>query len=149
MEVILKQDVSNLGYTNDIVNVKNGYAQNYLIPQGLAIQATETNRKILKENLKQKAFKLEKLRNEAQTFGGKLDGITVKITTKASATGKIYGSVNSILIAEAIKEQFDVDVDRKRIIIDGESIKELGSFTVRINIHKEVKAIVNVEVVAE
>lgn len=149
MEVILKQDVTNLGYTNDIVNVKNGYAQNYLIPQGMAIMATPTNRKILAENVKQRAFKEDKIRNEAQAFGKKLDGITVKITTKASASGKIYGSVNNILIAEAIKEQFDIDVDRKRIIMDNDNIKELGNFTVRMNLHKEVKVSINIEVTEE
>ncbi len=149
MEIILIQDVENLGYANDIVNVKNGYARNFLFPKRLAKPATESNRKVLAENIKQRSFKEEKIRNEAQAIASKLENLTVKIGAKASEKGKIFGSVNAIQIAEALKEQFNVEVDRKRISIDGESIKELGEYTAKVNLHKEVKVVVKLEVVAE
>jgi large subunit ribosomal protein L9 len=149
MEVILLQDVPKLGYADEIVNVKNGYALNYLIPQGLAIMATPSNRKILAENLRQRAFKLEKIKNQALEMAQKLDGLKVRIGAKASSSGKIFGSVNAIQIAEAIKEQIGLEVDRKRIMVDGENVKELGTYTATINLHKEVKAKIEFEVFAE
>ena len=149
MEIILIQDVENLGYANDIVNVKNGYARNFLFPKKMAKPASESNRKVLAENIKQRAFKEEKIRNEAQAIASKLENLTVKIGAKASEKGKIFGSVNAIQIAEALKEQFNVEVDRKRISIDGEAIKELGEYTAKVNLHKEVKVVVKLEVVAE
>ena len=149
MEVILKQDIHNLGYTNDVVNVKAGYARNYLIPKGLAISATTVNKKVLAENLKQKAFKEDKIRKEAETLAKALSGITVKIGAKAADSGKIFGSVNNIQVAEAIHEQFKYDIDRKKIIVDGEHIKELGTYTAEIKLHKEVKVNITFEVFAE
>jgi len=149
MDVILKQDIQGLGYSNDIVKVKAGYARNYLIPKGMAIAATETNRKIQAENLKQKSFKEEKISKEAETLAKALDGITVKIGAKAAESGKIFGSVNNIQIAEAIKEQFKYDIDRKKIIVDGEHIKELGTYVAEVNLHKEIKASIHFEVFAE
>ena len=149
MEVILKQDIQKLGYVNDIVTVKNGYGRNYLIPKGMAKAATETNRKILAEDLKQKAHKNEKIITEASDLAKALENITVKIGAKTATTGKIFGSVNNIQIAEAIKEQFSYDVDRKKIIVDGDSIKEVGIYKATINLHKEVKVVVNFEVFAE
>ncbi len=149
MEVILKQDIHKLGYTNDVVKVKAGYARNFLIPKGLAIAATETNRKVLTENLKQKSFKEEKVKKEAETLAKALKGITVKIGAKAAETGKIFGSVNNIQIADAIKEQFHYDIDRKKIIVDGEHIKELGTYSAEVSLHKEVKVNINFEVFAE
>ncbi|MEI8201388.1 MAG: 50S ribosomal protein L9 [Bacteroidota bacterium] len=149
MEIILKQDVHNLGYTNDILKVKNGYARNYLVPQGIAIVATESNRKILAENLKQKAFKDDKIRKEAQSLAQRLENITVKIGAKAAATGKIFGSVNTIQIAEAIKEQHNIEVDRKKITIMGDHIKELGEYKAMINLHKESKVEISLEVFGE
>ncbi|NLH52239.1 MAG: 50S ribosomal protein L9 [Bacteroidales bacterium] len=149
MEVILLQDVPKLGYADEIVNVKNGYALNYLIPQGLAIMATPSNRKVLAENLRQRAFKLEKIKNQALEMAQKLEGLKVRIGAKASSTGKIFGSVNAIQIAEAIKEQHGLEVDRKRIVVDGENVKELGTYTATINLHKEVKAKIEFEVFAE
>jgi large subunit ribosomal protein L9 len=149
MEIILKQDVLNLGYTNEIVTVKNGYGNNYLIPQGLGILATVTNRKILAENVKQKAFKEQKVKMQAEGIAKKLDGITVKIGAKASGTGKIFGSVNALQIAEALKEQFKIEIDRKRIAVDGESIKDLGTYQAKVNLHKEVKVQIAIEVFAE
>jgi len=149
MDVILKQDIQNLGYANDIVTVKDGYARNYLIPQGLAIVADKTTRKIHAENLKQKAYKENKVRNEAEAMAAKLEKVTLTIGAKAASTGKIFGSVNAIQIAEALKEQFDYEVDRKRIKLDGDSIKELGSYEAVVNLHKDVKATIRFEVVAE
>ena len=149
MEVILKQDVPNLGYINEKVNVKPGYARNFLIPQGIAILATETNKKILAENLKQKAFKEDRVRNEAEELAAGLKDITVKIGAKAAESGKIFGSVNAIQIAQALKDQFKFDVDRKKIHVDGEHIKELGTYKARIILHKEVQLEINFEVFAE
>jgi large subunit ribosomal protein L9 len=149
MEIILKQDVQNLGYADDIVKVKDGYARNYLIPQGLAIQANEPNRKMLAETLKQRAFKLEKIRKEAEFLAGKIEGLTLKIGTKASEKGTIFGSVTNIAVAQALKEQHDIEVDRKKIILSSEHIKELGNYTAQINIHKDIKVTVNLEVIAE
>ncbi|MEG1763494.1 MAG: 50S ribosomal protein L9 [Bacteroidales bacterium] len=140
MEIILLQDIAKLGYKDDIVKVKNGYANNYLIPQAFATMATPTMRKIHAENLKQRSFKEEKIKTEAEAIASKLNGLTVKIAAKAGATGKIFGSVNAIQIADALKEQFQIEVDRKRISINGEAIKELGTHTAKINLHREVKA---------
>jgi large subunit ribosomal protein L9 len=149
MEVILKQDVPNLGYTNDKVNVKPGYARNFLIPQGIAILATETNRKILAENLKQRAFKADRILNEAQDLAKGLQDLTVRIGAKAAESGKIFGSVNAIQIAQALKDQFKFDIDRKKIHVDGEHIKELGTYKAKIILHKEVQLDINFEVFAE
>ncbi|MGC8865195.1 MAG: 50S ribosomal protein L9 [Bacteroidales bacterium] len=149
MEVILLQDVPKLGYADEIVNVKNGYALNYLIPQGLAIMATPSNRKVLAENLRQRAFKLEKIKNQALEMAQKLEGLKVRIGAKASSTGKIFGSVNAIQIAEALKDQHGIEVDRKRILVDGDHVKELGTYAATINLHKEVKAKIEFEVFAE
>jgi large subunit ribosomal protein L9 len=149
MEVILKQDVPNLGYTNDKVNVKPGYGRNFLIPQGIAILATDTNKKILAENLKQKAFKADRVLNEAEELAKGLKDITVKIGAKAAESGKIFGSVNAIQIAQALKDQFKIDIDRKKIHVDGEHIKELGTYKAHIILHKEVQLDINFEVFAE
>ncbi|HNX21527.1 MAG TPA: 50S ribosomal protein L9 [Bacteroidales bacterium] len=149
MEIILKQDVQKLGYADDIVKVKDGYARNYLIPQGLAIQASEPNKKMLAETLKQRAFKLEKIRKEAEFLAGKIDGLTLKIGAKASEKGTIFGSVTNIAVAQALKEQHDIEIDRKRITLPSEHIKELGTYTAQINIHKDIKVTVNLEVIAE
>ena len=149
MEIILKQDVQGLGYTNEVVNVKPGYARNFLIPQGKATIANPSNRKMLAEELKQKSFKEEKIRNQAETLAAALKGVTVKIGAKAGETGKIYGSVNTIQVAQAIKEQYKFDIDRKRIAIDGESIKEVGTYKAKIGFHKDVKVEIVLEVFAE
>ncbi len=149
MEVILKQDIANVGYKDDIVTVKNGYGRNYLIPQGLAILATNTNKKVVAENKKQKSFKDEKIRNEAMTIAKTLETITLKIGAKAGTSGKIFGSVNAIQIAHALKEQFNFEFDRKQIEVDGESIKELGNYKAKVKLHKEIAAEINFEVFAE
>ncbi len=149
MEVILKQDIANVGYKDDIITVKNGYGRNYLIPQGLAILATETNKKVVAENKKQKSYKDDKVRNEAMTVAKALETINLKIGAKAGTSGKIFGSVNAIQIAHALKEQFNFDLDRKSIEVDGDSIKELGNYKAKIKLHKEVSVEIDFEVFAE
>ena len=147
MEVILKQDIDNLGYENDVVKVKNGFARNYLIPKGMAMLATETNKKVLAEVQKQKSFKEEKLRTEAETTAKLLEKLELKIGAKAGTSGKIFGSVNAIQIAESLKEKGH-EIDRKKINVD-DSIKELGSYTATVKLYKDIKAEVKFEVVSE
>jgi len=129
MEVILKQDVEKLGYADEIVKVKDGYARNYLLPQGLAILATVPNKKMLAETIKQRAYKAEKIRKEAEFLAGKIEGLTLRIAQKASEKGTIFGSVNTIAVAQALKDQHDIEIDRKRITLPAEHIKELGNYT--------------------
>ena len=149
MEVILKKDIISLGYANDIIVVKNGYARNYLIPQGFAIPADKTNKKILAENLKQKAHKDEKVITEASDLAKALESIVVKIGAKTASTGKIFGSVNNIQIADAIKKQFGYDIDRKKIAVDGDSVKEVGTYKAKIHLHKDVNFNIDFEVFSE
>ena len=149
MEIILLQDVANLGYKDDIVNVKNGYANNYLLPQGMAIIATATNRKIHAENMRQRARKEEKLRSDATTMQAAVNEKTVRIIAKVGENGHLFGSVTAEQIAEALKEQHNYDVDRKKIVVDGSKLKEVGTFTAQINLYKEIKAQINIEIVAE
>ena len=149
MEIILKQDVKNLGYKNDVVNVKPGYARNFLIPQGMAILATPSARKVLAEEIRQQAFKQERIKKEATELAQVLEGLSLRIAAKASETGKIYGSVNNVQIANAIKEAKDLTVDRKQIIIKEDSIKEVGTYSAVIRLHKEVSVEISFEVFAE
>jgi len=149
MDVILKKDIPNLGYATEIVKVRDGYGRNYLIPQGFAILATEANRKMNAETLKQKAFKEDKVRNEAEALAKLLESVTVKIGAKVASTGKIFGSVNTLQIAEALKEQFNYDVDRKKIHLDGDSVKEVGEYKAKVMLHKGVSIMINFEVFAE
>jgi len=149
MEVILREDIPGVGYKNDLVNVKNGYARNYLIPKGMAVLATETAKKVLAEDKKQKAHKEEKILKEAEELGKALEALKVKIAAKAGTSGKIFGSVNDVQLVNAIKEQHNFDIDRKDINVDGDSIKELGEYTAKIRLHKEVVAEVKFEVFAE
>ncbi len=149
MEVILKRDIPNLGYATDIVKVRDGYARNYLIPQGYAVPASESNKKMNAETLKQKAFKEEKIRKEAEAMVKLLETVKVKIGAKVASTGKIFGSVNALQIAEALKEQFNYDVDRKKIHLDGDSIKEVGEYQAKVMLHKGVSVMLNFEVFAE
>ena len=148
MEIILKQDVDRLGNKHDLVTVKSGYARNYLIPQGMAIAATPSAKKVVAEVVKQQAHKAEKAQKEAEALASKLQGLTIKIGAKAGESGKIFGSVNSIQIAEAIQAAGH-DVDRKTIHIAEDSIKELGTYEATIKLHKEVTATVSFEVVAD
>lgn len=149
MKVILKQDVANLGFINDTINVKNGYARNFLIPQGVAIQATEQNAKILAEVLKQKAHKEEKIRTQAQELAKAIEAVTLKIGAKVGTSGKIFGSVNAMQVADALKEQGNIEIDRKKIVVDSDKIKEVGEFIAIVNLHREVKAELKIEVIAE
>lgn len=149
MEVILKQDIPNLGYKDDVVTVKNGYGRNYLIPKGMAILATDTNKKVAAEIKKQQGYKEEKIRSEAHTVAKALESITLKIGAKAGTSGKIFGSVNAIQISQALKDQFNFEIDRKNIDVDGESIKELGNYKAKIKLHKEIAVEIEFEVFAE
>ena len=149
MKVILKQDVNKLGYANEIVKVKNGYARNFLIPQGFAIMLTPSSEKEHTELVRQKSFKEEKIRKDAETLVKALENITVKVGAKAGTSGKIFGSVNAMQIADAIKSQFNYDIDRKKIMVDGESVKELGTYSAKINIYKDIKVDIKFEVFAE
>jgi len=147
MEVILKQDVKNLGDKDDVVSVKPGYGRNYLLPKGYAILATESARKVLAENLKQAQFKQEKIRKDADAIAARLEGVTLSIGAKAGETGKIFGAINTIQIADALKKE-GFDVDRRRITFDSEP-KFVGDYVANLNLHKEVKVKVPFTVVAE
>lgn len=147
MEIILKQDVKHLGEKDDIVVVKPGYGRNYLIPQGLAILATPSAKKVLAENIRQAQFKQEKIKKDALELAAKLENVKLTIGAKAGETGKIFGKVNSIQIAEALKTQ-GFEVDRRRITFEEEP-KTLGEYVANLNLHKEVKVQVPFEVVAE
>ena len=147
MEVILREDVVNLGYKDDVVNVKKGYARNYLIPQGKAIIATDSSKKVLAENLKQRAHKIEQIRNEAQALADKMEGVSLTIVAKTSSTGTIFGSVTNIQIADALKEK-GFEVDRKTIVIK-DAVKEVGNYVAVAKLHKEVSVDIPFEVVAE
>lgn len=147
MEVILKEDVTNLGYKNDIVKVKSGYGRNYLIPQGKAVIATSSARKVLAEDLRQRAHKLEKIKKDAEEIAAKLKDISLVIKTKVSSTGTIFGSVTNIQIADELSK-LGLEIDRKIIIIK-ESVKEVGNYTATVKLHKEVSVEVPFEVVAE
>lgn len=149
MEVILTQDVRSLGYKNDMISVKDGYARNYLIPKRLAKLATETNKKVLAEVVKQKAHKEEKILKEAETLAKALESLKIKIAAKAGTSGKIFGSVNDVQIANAIKEQHNFEIDRKDIYFDGDAIKELGEYIAKIKLHKDVTVELKFEVFGE
>ena len=146
MEIILKEDVINLGYKNDIVKVKDGYGRNYLIPQGKAVIATESAKKVLAENERQRAHKLAKIKADAEAQAAKLNGVKVVITAKVNEDGTIFGGVGAAQVAEALAAK-GFEVDRK--IIVAETVKAIGEYTATINLHKEVKAEVTFEVAAE
>ena len=147
MQVILKEDILNLGYKDEIVTVKDGYGRNYLIPQGKAVIASESAKKVLAENLRQRAHKLEKIKQDAQDLAAKLEGISLTIGAKTSSTGTIFGSVTNIQIAEAL-EKLGYNVDRKIILIK-EAVKEVGSYKAIAKLHKEVSVEIPFEVVSE
>jgi large subunit ribosomal protein L9 len=146
MELILIEDVAGLGYKNDIVSVKKGYGRNYLIPQGKAIIASESARKVLAENLKQRAHKLAKIKADAEELAAKLAPVALTIATKVSATGTIFGAVGNIQIAEALAK-LGFEIDRK--IISVEAAKEVGNYTATVKLHKEVAVKIPFAVVAE
>lgn len=147
MEVILKEDIITLGYKDDVVRVKDGYARNYLIPQGKAVIATEAAKKVLAENQKQRAHKLEKIKADAESIAESLKDVSLTIGAKTSSTGSIFGSVTNIQIAEALlKKGFEID---RKIILIKDQVKEVGNYTAIVKLHKEVSAEIPFEVVAE
>ena len=147
MKIILKEDVRGLGYKDDVVEVKDGYGRNFLIPQGKAVIANPSNLKQLEENQRQQAHKLAQLKADAEALAASLADVSLTIGAKASANGTIFGSVNNIQIAEAL-EKLGHNIDRKIIVLK-ESVKELGKYTAKINLHKEVSVEIPFEVVAE
>ena len=147
MEIILKEDILTLGYKDDLVNVKEGYARNFLIPQGKAVIATPSAKKILAENMKQRAHKIEQMKNDAQAIADKMEGTTLSIGAKTSSTGTIFGSVTNIQIAEELAKK-GFEIDRKLIIIK-DQVKEIGSYTATVKLHKEVSIEIPFEVVSE
>jgi large subunit ribosomal protein L9 len=148
MEIILLQDVHKLGQKDDLVRVKAGYGRNYLIPRGYAVAATPSARKMHAENLKQRAHKEEKIKAEAEGLASKMSDLKIVIGAKTSSSGKIFGSVNTIQIAEALKEK-GFEIDRKSISLPEEQIKEVGKYKAVIRLHREVKVDVEFEIVAE
>ena len=147
MQIILKEDVQGLGYKDDVVEVKNGYGRNYLIPQGKAVIATPSALKVLAEDQRQRAHKLAKIKADAEALAASLEGVALTIGAKASANGTIFGSVNNIQIAEAL-EKLGHNIDRKIIIIK-QPVKTLGSYVAIVKPHKEVSTEIPFEVVAE
>lgn len=148
MEIILIQDVERLGSKDDIVNVKDGFARNYLIPQKKAVIATGSAKKIMAENIKQRAHKESRLRKEAQAIAEKLANKNVKIGAKISSSGKIFGSVNTIQVAEAINKK-GFEIERKQITLPADSIKEVGTYIAKIKLFKDVVVDLEFEVVGE
>ena len=148
MEIILKEFVNGLGEVDDLVNVKAGFARNYLIPTGKAIAATPSAKKQLAETLRQREHKAAKIREEAQALAAKLEGVKLTIGAKTSSTGKIFGSVNTIQLAEALEAK-GFNVDRKRITIDQDPVKEVGSYKATIRLHQDVSVVIDFDVVSE
>ena len=148
MEVILKEDVANLGYKDDIVHVKDGYGRNFLIPQGKAVIASESARKVLAEVLKQRAHKIAKIKEEAEALAEKMKGVSLTIGAKTSSTGTIFGSVTNIQIADELAK-LGFEIDRKIIRIKEDAVKEVGSYNATVRLHKEVSVEIPFEVVSE
>lgn len=148
MEVILLQDVARLGSKDDVVKVKDGFGRNYLIPQKMAVIATDSAKKVLAENIKQRAHKEAKLKELALGVAEKLKAVQLVVGAKTSTTGKIFGSVNTIMLAEAINAK-GFEIDRKQISISEESIKEVGNYSAKIKLHREVVVELPFEVVSE
>lgn len=147
MELILKEDIIGLGYKNDLVKVKDGYGRNYLMPQGLAVLATESAQKVLAENIKQAAHKAEKLKKDAQALADGIGSLVVEIKAKAGESGKIFGAVTTIQFSEALKEK-GFEVDRKKIAFRGD-VKMIGEYVAILDLHKEVKKEVPFKVVTD
>lgn len=148
MELILKQDVEKLGFKDDIVNVKNGFGRNYLIPQGQAVLATSSAKKVLAETLKQRAFKEKKVIDDANKTAEKIKGLEIKITAKIGAGDKLFGSVNNINIAEAL-EKAGHEIDKKFITVAGGSVKRTGKYNATVRLHREVIVELPFDVIAE
>jgi large subunit ribosomal protein L9 len=148
MEIILTQDVKGLGFKNDLVSVKPGYGRNFLLPKAVAILATQSNKKQLAETIKQQAFKEEKSRKTATESASKIAELKLSIGAKAGESGKIFGSVTTMQISDALKK-LGYDIDRKHIEFNADGIKQLGSYTAKVSLFKEINATLNFEVVSE
>lgn len=147
MEIILMQDVQGLGYKNDVVKVKPGYGRNYLIPNGVALIANESNKRMIAENSRQAAHKAAKIKQDAETLAQRMGELTVEVKTKAGETGKIFGAVTAIQIADSLKAK-GFDIDRKKVVLKDQP-KQLGTYKVTLDLHKEVKHEITVNVVGE
>jgi len=147
MEVILKQDVLGLGYKNDIVKVRPGYGNNYLIPNGFALIANDSNKRLVNENIRQAAHKAAKVKQDAEAIAQRVGELTIEIKTKAGESGKIFGAVTALQISDALKAK-GLDIDRKRVLLK-ESPKQVGTYSAILDLHKEVKHEIKVNVVAE
>jgi large subunit ribosomal protein L9 len=145
MEIILKQDVKNLGYADDIVKVRNGYGRNYLIPRGMAVIANETNKKIHAETIRQRAHKLNKLRGDAEKLVSALEGVTLSIGAKVGENGKLFGSITSQQLVDKLKAM-GYDVDKKQIHMPEEHIKKTGSYTAEVKVLRDISAKLKFEV---
>lgn len=147
MKLILTQDVRNLGHKDDVVSVRPGYVRNFLIPKGMAKMATESAMKMLAEDIKQRAFKQDKIKKDAEALAVKLEGVTVNLKAKTGTSGKIFGAVTTLQVANGLKEM-GIEVDRRKIVFNEEP-KMIGSYTAVINLHKEVSKEISIEVIAE
>ena len=145
MEIILREDIKGLGYKDDIVTVKGGYGRNYLIPEGLAIIASPSNKKMIEENIRQASHKAEKVKKDAEDIAAKLEGVVLEIAAKAGESGKIFGAVTTLQLADALKEK-GFDIDRRRISLN-QDVKQLGEYTAEIDLHKQVKQDISIQVV--
>jgi large subunit ribosomal protein L9 len=148
MEVILKEDIKGLGFKNDTVSVKPGFGRNYLIPQGLALTATTSNKKVIAENVKQAAHKAEKVKNDALALVEKIGVLTLEVKQKVGDNGKIFGKITSLQISDALETK-GITVDRKRISFKEEEVKTVGTYTAVLLLHKEVSHEIKFEVIAE
>lgn len=148
MDIILKQDVPNLGHADDIVTVKDGYGRNFLIPQGIAVMASASAKKMHAENQRQRAHKEEKLREDAGAMQSKMEGTKITIGAKTSTKGKIFGSVNTIQIAESLNKM-GFDIERKNITIKDDVIKEVGTYNATVKLYKDIKVDIEFEIVPE
>lgn len=146
MEIILKQDIQGLGYKNDTVNVKSGYGRNYLIPQGFAIIANTSNKKMIAENIRQATHKAEKIKNDAEALAQSIGDLVLEICTKAGDSGKIFGAITTLQVSDGLKNK-GFDVDRKKIKF--ESIKQIGEYNATIDLHRDVKHDIKINIVAE
>jgi len=147
MEVILKQDVAGLGYKNDTVKVRPGYGNNYLIPNGFALIANEANKRLVSENVRQAAHKASKIKQDAEALAAKIGELTIEVGTKAGESGKIFGAVTALQIADALKAK-GFDIDRKKVVLK-ETPKQIGTYSATLDLHKEVKHEIQIKVVAE
>jgi large subunit ribosomal protein L9 len=147
MEIILKEDIQGLGYKNDLIDVKSGFGRNYLIPQGKALIASASNKKVLTENLKQAAHKIEKVKTEAEALAKKIGEKSITLKAKVGEKGKIFGAITTLQVADSLKEM-GIEIDRKKITFQSE-IKFIGDYTAVLDIHKDIKHELSISVVAE